>query len=133
MNNSYDIYICYRRFDSDGRATGRDLAQNLKHELEQRGFRIFFVEDRINEQMNPQLILSAISHSKNFLLLLTKGIFDGCSDPNNYIRKEIEYAIASRSIIIPIDVDNSFEGFAIDKLPSSLSYLYLIQIRTLRK
>ena len=68
MNNSYDIYICYRRFDSDGRATGRDLAQNLKHELEQRGFRIFFVEDRINEQMNPQLILSAISHSKNFLL-----------------------------------------------------------------
>ena len=127
MNNSYDIYICYRRFDSDGRTIGRDLAQNLKFELEQRGFRIFFVEDRIIEQMNPQLILSAISHSKNFLLLLTKGIFDGCSDPNNYIRKEIECAIASGSIIIPIDVDNSFEGFT-DAFPSSLHYLTQIQI-----
>ena len=127
MANQYDIYICYRRFDSDGRATGRDLAQNLKHELEQRGFRIFFVEDRIIEQMNPQLILSVVSNSKNFILLLTKGIFDGCSDPNNYIRKEIEYAIASRSIIIPIDVDNSFEGFT-DTFPSSLRYLTQIQI-----
>lgn len=127
MNNSYDIYICYRRFDSDGRATGRDLAQNLKYELEQRGFRIFFVEDRIIEQMNPQLILSSIYHSRNFILLLTKGIFDGCSDPNYYIRKEIEYAIASGNFIIPIDVDNSFDGFT-DSLPSSLRYLTQIQI-----
>lgn len=127
MNNSYDIYICYRRFDSDGRATGQYLAQNLKYELEQRGFRIFFVEDRIIEQMNPQLILSVVSNSKNFILLLTKGIFDGCSDPNNYIRKEIEYAISSRSTIIPIDVDNSFEGFT-EAFPSSLRYLTQIQI-----
>lgn len=132
MENKYDIFICYRRFDSDGRAIGRDLVQNLKFELEQRGFRIFFVEDRIIEQMNPQLILSAISHSKNFILLLTKGIFDGCSDPNNYIRKEIECAIASGSIIIPIDVDNSFEGLT-DTFPSSLRYLKQIQIFEVKK
>lgn len=126
MGNKYDIYICYRRFDSDGRTIGGDLAQNLKSELEQRGFRIFFVEDSVIEPMSSQLILSAISHSRNFILLLTKGILDGCSDPNNYIRKEIEYAIASGNFIIPIDVDNSFEGFT-DSLPSSLRYLTQIQ------
>ena len=120
MGNKYDIYICYRRFDSE-------IARNLVFELEQRGFRIFFIEDRVNDPMNSQLIRSAISHSKNFILLLTKGILDGCSDPNNYIRKEIEYAIASENFIIPIDVDNSFEGFT-DSLPPSLLYLTQIQI-----
>lgn len=127
MGNQYDIYICYQRFDSNGRDTGRDIARNLKYELEQKGFRIFFVEDSFIEPMSFQLIRSAIYHSRNFILLLTKGIFDGCSDSNNFIRKEIEYAIASGSIIIPIDVDNSFEGFT-DSLPSSLRYLTQIQI-----
>jgi len=127
MNKQYDVFICYRRFDSDRQTKGLALARNLVYELEQRGFRIFFVEDIVLERKNFEMVQSAISHSRNFILLLTKGIFDGCSDPNNYIRKEIEYAIASGSIIIPIDVDNSFEGFT-DAFPSSLGYLTQIQI-----
>lgn len=128
MNNSYDIYICYRRFDSDGRTTGQNMAHSLSYQLEQRGFRVFFVEGRLVEQTNPQMIRSAISHSRNFIILLTNGFFDGCFDSNNYIRKEIEYAIKAGCNIIPIDIDNQFNGFP-KSFPASLELLSKLQIQ----
>lgn len=125
--NRYDAFICYRQFDSDGRTNGRDIARNLQHSLEQKGFRVFATYDLHTELSYIQIIQSAVSHSRNFILLLTKGIFDGCSNPNNSIRIEIECAIASGCNIIPIDVDNNFEVFP-DTLPSSLEYLKRLQI-----
>ena len=125
--NRYDAFICYRQFDYDGRTNGRDIACDLQHSLEQKGFRVFATYDLHTELSYIQIIQPAVSHSRNFILLLTKGIFDGCSNPNNSIRKEIECAIASGCNIIPIDVDNNFEVFP-DTLPSSLEYLRRLQI-----
>ena len=77
MNRNYDIFICYRRFDSEGRMNGRTIVRDLQYSLEQRGFRVFSDYDELIELSNLQFIQSAISHSRNFVLLLTKGLFDG--------------------------------------------------------
>jgi hypothetical protein len=127
MNTNYDIFICYRWVDSEGRTNGRTIVRDLQYSLEQRGFRVFSDYDELIELSNLQLIQSAISHSRNFVLLLTKGLFDGFSNPKNCIRMEIECAIASGCNIIPIDIDNNFDGFP-DTLPTSLVYLRRLQI-----
>ena len=127
MNMTYDIYICYRRGDTDGRADGRDIALPLKHSLEQRGFRVFLNYDEHTELLHLQVIQSAISHSRNFVLLLTKGIFDGCSDSTDYVRVEIETAKAYGCHIVPIAFDNQFDAFQ-QPLPSSIEFLKKYQI-----
>ena len=127
MNMNYDVFICYRRVDSDGGTKGKDIARSLQYSLEQRGFRVFSNFDEHTELSYLQIIQSAISHSRNFVLLLTKGVFDSCCNSNDCIRTEIEYAIASGCIIIPIDIDNNFDGLP-ENLPPTLEYLKRLQI-----
>lgn len=121
MRDKYDVYISYRRVAYEGMTSGRNIASILRIELENRGFRVFSVEDESIELLDFPLIQSAISHSRNFILLLTKGIFDGCSNPSDIIRVEIECAIAYECNIIPVDAGNRFDGFS--SLPTSLEML----------
>ena len=127
MNMNYDIFICYRRNDSDGGMNGRDIARSLQLSLEQRGFRVFPNDDEHTELSYLQVIQSAMSHSRNFLLLLTKGIFDGCSDSTDHVRIEIETAKAYECHIVPIAFDNQYDAFQ-QPLPSSLEFLKTYQI-----
>ena len=38
----YDIFISYRRVDSLGKVSGRDIARTLQKELQIRGYNVFF-------------------------------------------------------------------------------------------
>ena len=128
MDNNYDIFICYRRNDSDGVTNGRNIARTLQLSLEHRGFRVFSNDDDEHiESSYLQVIQSAISHSKNFVLLLTKGIFDGCSDSTDHVRIEIETAKACGCHIVPIVFENKFDGFQ-QPLPSTLEFLKEYQL-----
>ena len=71
MDNNYDIFICYRRVDSDGGTNGRNIARTLQLSLEHRGFRVFPNYDEHSELSYRQVIQLAISHSRNFVLILT--------------------------------------------------------------
>ena len=126
----YDIFFCYSRSDFDGRRIGREIARNIQCELMKRGFRVFFDYSEFTDLSDFQLIQSAIYHSRNFILLLTKGIFDGCSNLDNIIRKEIECAIKADCNIIPIDIDNQFNGFP-KSFPASLELLTRLQIHNI--
>ena len=127
MDNNYDIFICYRRVDSDGGTNGRNIARTLQLSLEHRGFRVFPNYDEHSELSYRQVIQSAISHSRNFVLLLTKGIFDGCSDSTDHVRIEIETAKACGCHIVPIVFENKFDGFQ-QPLPSTLEFLKEYQL-----
>jgi hypothetical protein len=127
MKTKFDIFICYRRVDPEGHTSGRDIARNIKLKLENKGFRIFFVNDGLIEHSDFLLIQSAITYSRNFIVLLSKGFFDDCSNPDNIIRTEIECAIKAGCNIIPIDIDNQFDGFP-SSLPASLEMLTRLQI-----
>ena len=94
MDNNYDIFICYRRVDSDGGINGRDIARSLQYSLVKRGFKVYFNYSELIDISDLQITQSAISHSRNFVLILTKGIFDGCSDSTDHVRIEIETAKA---------------------------------------
>lgn len=127
MDNNYDIFICYRRVDSDGGTNGRNIARTLQLSLEHRGFRVFPNYDEHSELSYRQVIQSAISHSRNFVLILTKGIFDGCSDSTDHVRIEIETAKACGCHIVPIVFENKFDGFQ-QPLPSTLEFLKEYQL-----
>ena len=65
----YDIFISYRRFDSKGRTSGRDIARTIKLELEKRGYKVFFDYSELRDNEFENIILPAVKNSK---ALLTK-------------------------------------------------------------
>lgn len=127
MNHIYDIFICYRRADSDSGTNVRSIVRTLQLSLEHRGFKVFPNYDQHTKLSYLQVIQSAISHSRNFVLLLTKGIFDGCSDSTDHVRIEIETAKACGCHIVPIAFENQYDAFQ-HPLPASLEFLKSYQI-----
>ena len=63
MNSKYDIFISYRRVDSEGRTSGRDIARTIKLELEKRGYKVFFDYSEIRDNEFENVILPAIHNS----------------------------------------------------------------------
>lgn len=49
-----------------------------------------------------QKLYEAIQTSKNFILILPKGALDRCVNEDDWVRKEIFYAIEAGSNIIPV-------------------------------
>lgn len=106
----YDIFISYRR---DG---GSNYARTFKSELEKRGFRVFLDYDDILDGVFDQRIIDAINQTTVFLLILSKGVFDRCVNEDDWVRQEILHASKCGCQIVPVNIDDSFEG-----LPSTLS------------
>ena len=113
MSKSYDIFLSYRRSD------GKLLARLLKESLEKRGYRVFLDMDELLDSVFDEHIIQAIQTAPIFLLLMTKQCFSRCSQPNDWVRMEIEYAVRAGKNIIPINPDNFFTGFA-KSMPSHL-------------
>ena len=89
MNQTkFDVFISYRRVDSEGRTSGRDIARTIKLELEKRGYGVFFDYSEIKDNEFEDTILPAIHNSKVFIIVLSK---DAPPDyySNHYIMDEI--------------------------------------------
>ena len=71
MTTKYDIFISYRRIDSEGRTSGRDIARTIKLELEKRKYKVFFDYSEIKDNEFEKTILPAVQNSRIFLLVLT--------------------------------------------------------------
>lgn len=64
----YDVFISYRRRDEH-------YALLLKKSLEEQGLGVFFDHVSIKNEAFPEKIRHAIERSKNFILVMTKGVF----------------------------------------------------------
>jgi hypothetical protein len=115
----YDIFISYRRVDSEGRTSGRDIARTLQKELTIRGYSVFFDYSEIKDEEFESVILPAVQSSKVFLLVLTKDALLRCVNEGDWVRREIETAISSNCKIIPIDPDHAFSGWP-ESIPDSI-------------
>lgn len=109
----YDIFISYRR------TGGKDKARSLKLELERRGYHVFLDFDDLKDSVFDKRIIGAIDEAPIFIIILSKNSLDNCKDDNDWVRKEIEYAISKDKHIIPVNPDKEFKDFP-DDVPDNI-------------
>ena len=105
QEKKYDIFISYRR---EG---GKNIARLLKTELGLRGYNAFLDFDELKDGRFDKRIMDAIDAAPVFMFILSEHALDRCVDENDWVRKEIEYAMATERHIIPINPDKSFSDF----------------------
>lgn len=94
------VFISYRRTDV---YTALAVYENLKNQ----GYDVFFDYRSISSGDFEQIIISNIRARAHFLLILTPTALDRCSEPGDWLRREIELAIDEKRNIIPL----LFKGF----------------------
>lgn len=81
---AYDIFISYRR-----KGAGAGVAGEMQSKLENLGYKVFLDVDSIGSGDFPKQIEQAIQQCNDFLLVLSPGMLDRCSDENDWVRHEI--------------------------------------------
>lgn len=120
MKTKYDIFISYRR------AGGFESANLIAEKLRGMGYSVFFdVESLRSGKFNEQLYL-VIEQCKDFVVVLPEKALDRCSNedgtPNeeDWIRKEVLYAMRHQKNIVPVML-SGFEWP--EKMPAGLESL----------
>lgn len=101
----YDIFISYRR------SGGKYIARTLKESLKAKGYNVFLDYDNLTDGHFDVRILRAIESAPIFMLILSEGCLDRCHEEEDWVRKEIEFALTKSKHIIPINPDKKFSGF----------------------
>lgn len=102
----YDVFISYRR---DG--GGKELARILDAELERLHYRSFLDFNELKTSTFGPQIISAIDSAPVFLFILSEGALDRCANEDDWVRKEIMYAISKGKHIVPVNPDGKFKTF----------------------
>ena len=97
---NFDIFISYRRSDGDKVARILDLA------FKNAGCRCFLDYNSIEGGLFEQKIKVAIEDAPVFVMVMTPEYFLRCNQKGDWVRKEIELALANEKIIVPISIDN---------------------------
>jgi tetratricopeptide (TPR) repeat protein len=97
---SNDTFISYRR------DVGGILAMALWQNLSQLGIDVFYDIESIRAGEFGSIIFRQIEARPYFVLLLTPKTLDRCSEPDDWLRKEIEHAVATERVIIPAHTPN---------------------------
>lgn len=112
--NQKSVFISYRR------SISKYIARLIFDALQARGYSVFIDIESIDSGKFDRIILNQIAARAHFILILSPSSLDRVADPNDWLRREIEYAIQLNRNIVPILVD----GFSFDevkeKLPESL-------------
>lgn len=104
------VYISYRR------DVTKELALLLFKELTHRGFDVFLDKEGTNTGDIAEPLLSQIEAREHFIVLLAQGTLERCRKPEDWLRREIEFAIQKKRNIISV----LYEGFSFD---DNLHYL----------
>ena len=111
------VFISYRRKFSAGWA--RAILQDLKTH----GYDVFVDVDSIDSGKFETVILNQIEARAHFLLILTPGSLDRCSEPDDWLTREIRHAIELQRNIVPLTLEQfSFAKHA-QPLPAALAPL----------
>lgn len=110
----YDVFISYRR---DG---GEYTAKILRDRLDELGYTVFFdVESLRSGDFNTKLY-SVIEECADFILILSPDALNRCQNEDDWVRREVEYALERGKNIIPV----MLRGFEFpESLPPSMEQL----------
>src|SRR5215510_15680856 len=94
------VFLSYRRNVSSfiARAVFQDLCQH--------GYDVFMDVESIDSGQFDTIILAQIAARTHFLVILTHGTLEGCQEPHDWLRREIEYAMELGRNIVPILVND---------------------------
>ena len=110
----YPIFISYRRVGGDA------LAYLLKKELKEKGYPAFLDIYDLKTGLFDESLLKRIDECIDFILVLGSGALDRCIDPDDWVRKEVNYALSKSKNIIPV----MLKGFQWpDDLPDDMKIL----------
>lgn len=101
----YDIFISYRRVG------GAQYARILQLMLIQRGYKVFLDYDELTDGIFGDHIKAAIKEAPIFMLVLSAHSMERCVNEDDWVRQEVMLAIEEGKHLIPINPDNSFDGF----------------------
>lgn len=121
MQNSYDIFISYRR------ESGEDKARILNQHLSAAGYNVFFDHEASITGQFESVILAAVDVAPVFVIILTPGCFDRCVNEDDWVRREIETALRTHKKVIPVNPNNSFSFVGLDNMPECIEQLKGIQ------
>jgi len=94
------VFLSYRR-------TNIPWALAIFQNLTQHGYDVFFDYNGIAGGDFERIILGNITARAHFLVLLTPSALERCDDPADWLRREIESALANQRNIVPL----MLEGF----------------------
>jgi tetratricopeptide (TPR) repeat protein len=112
------VFISYRR-------TNMSWALAIYQYLTARNYDVFFDYESINVGDFERVIMDNIASRAHFIVILTPSALERCASPEDWLRREIEYAIDMRRNIIPLMLDGfdfGSPGIA-NKLTGKLSLL----------
>ena len=100
------VFISYHR------DVGGILAMALYQHLVDRQLDAFDDIESIRAGQFDTIILNQIAARPYFVLVLTPGTLDRCNDPHDWLPREIEQAIATSRVIVPVHTPNfDFDDF----------------------
>ncbi len=111
--DKYDIFISYRH---EG---GAQYARILQLMLDQRGYKTFLDYDELTDGIFGDHIKMALKETPVFMLVLSQGSMARCVNEDDWVRQEIMMAIELDKHIVPINPDNTFDGYP-DNVPEEI-------------
>ena len=112
--NKYDIFISYRR--DDGAYTAKAIFDSLRD----RGYRVFLDIETLRSSAFNLNLYNAIDECQDFIIILSPHSLDRCVNENDWVRRELEYALSHNKNVIPVFL----RGFEFpDVLPEPLEPL----------
>lgn len=107
----YDIFISYRREGGDA------YAMLVYERLVAEGYTVFLDIKVLGKGTYDDALQREVEDCRDFLLILSPNALDRCSDPEDFVRREAEWALKAGKRITPIFM----RGFSQPKdLPDSL-------------
>ena len=111
------VFISYRR------KLGAGWARAILQDLKAHGYDVFVDVESIDSGSFERVILNQIEARAHFLLILTPGSLDRCSEPDDWLTREIQHAIKLQRNIVPLTLEQfSFANHA-QSLPAALAPL----------
>ena len=96
------------------------IAMALYQNLTEHGLDAFYDIESIRAGQFDTIILNQIAARPYFLLVLTPGTLERCVEPTDWVRREIEEALATQRVVVPAHTPNfDFSDFG-RFLPDSL-------------
>jgi tetratricopeptide (TPR) repeat protein len=93
------VFISYRRDVSSF------IARAIFMDLRQHGYDIFMDVENIDSGEFDTILLNQIEARAHFLIILTPGTVERFTEPNDWMRREIEHALTLRRNIVPLLVN----------------------------
>ncbi|MDX1993235.1 MAG: tetratricopeptide repeat protein [bacterium] len=94
------VFISYRR------SVSAFIARAVFQDLRYNGYDVFMDVESIDAGAFDTVILNQIAARTHFLVILTPGAVERCTEPGDWLRREIEHAMDLRRNVVPLLVNN---------------------------